>query len=509
VDHVDPPTDGVSVYDTTNNRLNLSWTNDARSDYQVVVQRNDTYSTSATQSGNWIRQNASTAYINISWTETSGGYFTIFSYNSTANMYSYNNATPLGLNIPWGALAVNVYNESNSSQGITFNIEISNSDSTDVYYGYEKTNTLYLDLYDIPYGDDTIFVITASGYRERTFYYDLELNNFYNYSFWLPPYTTPSDPGGGDPGGGDDGGGGNVSTTRLYFIQIVNELNQPIADTEIQIRKYINATSQYKNLTILNTDGYGYASAWLIPNSVLRLFVFADGYEDAISEWITDPVYYGLSYPKIIQMEFIDVEPTPPVIEPEEISFTGYIEDDILYLTYLDNTNQTLNTQIYIYEIDSTTGDTSLNYTDSKTSNMSFTISITVNTSNSYVVHLFHNHTTFGGQKRTLTFDAEYISTNSEEKLDSLLDVLIGENMFGWCNLLIFLFLVTSFYYTDEKDASKILIILGGIFLFLNLFFGFASTLFTVAGGVIPTLFIVVGVITAWNDYRKTRGIIG
>ena len=290
VTYVDPPTDGVSLYDTANYRLNLSWTNVNRSDAVVVVQRNDTYATSATQSGNWIRQNSSTYFWNESWTETSGGYFTIFSYNATASMYSYNYTTPLGLDIPWGAIAVSVFNESNASQSIGFNIQITNEEGTETYTAYNQVNTLYLDLNDIPYGERTIVRIWNISYRERDSYYDFYQNNFYNLRFYLPALEIPP---GGDPGGGsgDDPGGNESFSPQLYLITVVDEYDLSIEGAKVDFRRYFEDVG-FENISILYTDAIGQCNLYLIPNVLYKVFISKDGYTTEVSDWIPDPIIH-------------------------------------------------------------------------------------------------------------------------------------------------------------------------------------------------------------------------
>jgi hypothetical protein len=100
-----------------------------------------------------------------------------------------------GLNISWGALGLSCYNESNPSQAIGFDIEITNSDASITYTAIDLTNTQYIDLNDIPYGDNTVIIITNSSYKLRTYYKDLTVNQFYNFSFYLPPLETESDDG--------------------------------------------------------------------------------------------------------------------------------------------------------------------------------------------------------------------------------------------------------------------------------------------------------------------------
>lgn len=65
------------------------------------------------------------------------------------------------------------------------------------------------------------------------------------------------------------------------------------------------------------------------------------------------------------------------------------------------------------------------------------------------------------------------------------------------------MFVLAAFHQADSRDAGKWLIIIGGIFLFINIVLGWQNTLFTVAGGAIPMLFIAVGIISMWVDKRR------
>ncbi len=66
--------------------------------------------------------------------------------------------------------------------------------------------------------------------------------------------------------------------------------------------------------------------------------------------------------------------------------------------------------------------------------------------------------------------------------------------------------LVVGMFYADQKDSGKILVVLGGVFLFLNFVVGFNSLIATAAGGALPALFIIVGVLVMWKDSKKNRG---
>jgi len=267
-------------------------------------------------------------------------------------MHSYNNATPLGLDIEWGALIIDVYNESNMTQAIDgWNIEISDSESQTVYTAYDQQNSLYLDIGTIPFGDNTIFFITADGYRERISYHDLAENNFYDFDFYLPPYTTPTDEGGGDPGTGGDPGGGNV-TTRLYRFRVIDEYTYPVAEATVQIRRYNNITGEYINISTLITNGYGEEDIWLIPGEHYRAFISKSDYDSDVFDWIPDPTFYGPDYPKVFQISRTisdDEEATYTFWDIIQFNATMHINGS-LFVNYVDYNENTTDAQFYTDE---------------------------------------------------------------------------------------------------------------------------------------------------------------
>ena len=393
--NVEPPYDGSSEYDIVNLKVNLTWLRGDSSTREIVVQNNVSYSTSPTDG--WVRQN-STALL-FQGDMTSVGYFTIWSYNDSSKDYSVT-----GLNIDWGALAINVYNESDMSVGIVgWDIEISNSDSTDVYASYDNTNTLYLDINTIPYGVNTIFFITNNSYYERTDTESLYVNNFYDFNYYLAPYTTPTDPGGGDPGGGDDGEGGNTTTTRLYRFRVVDEYNYPINDATVEIRKYNNVTGEYINISTLITSGYGEGDIYLIPNTHYRAFVSKSGYDSDVFDWIPDPSYYGPDYPKILQLISSSSTGDDTIYTFWDlIQFNATMHTNgSMFVNYIDHNANTTNAQFYIYENYNFT-ETYIG-TESTTSNtFSFWIN-NLNNSRGHEITIYLNHTTLGYEVKSIS----------------------------------------------------------------------------------------------------------
>ena len=485
---IEPPYSGASVYNTTLNSVNLTWLNGNNSEYTIVVQNNNSYP--ANPSDGWVRSNSSSFITFNDSSVFSTRYYTVFNYNSTYNAYSN------GLDIPWGALGLSCFNESNPSQAIGFDIEITNSDASITYTASDLTNIHYIDLNDIPFGDDTIFVVSNSSYRQRIYYYDISLNTFLNYSFFLPPIEVPVDPGSGDDGG-------NTTTTILCLISVLDELSQPVPNATVDVKRYINTTDSYEDIAIRITDGNGQFTEWLIPNILYRFEITKSEYVQTGSKFWTPT---SSEYAKTFMLEFEEDEYLPGESELEEIIFNGYISGNILYINYSDNMNETINTQIYIYETNHSTTNTVLFDSNSKTGYNSFQVSFNINTSNTYTVILHYNHTTFGYQSRTIIFEGEYDTVTTQSKGDLLFELNYGTNPFGWSNVFMWIILIAGCMTLDQRGAGVTLIIVGFICLFLSYWIGFNTVLSGIAGGVIPIIFIALGFMVAWSDVKKLKG---
>lgn len=289
----DPPYNLSFTYDTSNNNLNFSWDRGNGSDREVVISSTSGFPTSPTDGT--IVQNSTIQFYNT--TQSSWVYYTVFSYNDDNGLYS-----TTGLNVYWGIIQLSCFNESNPSQGIDFDVEITNSDVTSWYTALGCHNIHYIPISSIPYGINTIFVVkNTSGYETRTYFKNIELNQFYNYTFYLPPYNVPVENGTGD-------NDGNTVSTRLYRIKIIDEYQNPVVGANVYIKRYINDTDSYNEVASLITDGYGEADVYLIPNVNYWAFINKSGYDESISSFFTDPVFYGANYPKTFMIYFSSIE---------------------------------------------------------------------------------------------------------------------------------------------------------------------------------------------------------
>jgi len=484
----DTPYAGASDYDNDTNYCNLTWTQGNYSDYDVVVGNSGHYPTSPTDGTVW--QNETFQYYNFSVNTTQ--YFTVWSYNDTTDTYS-----STGLNIPWGVVRINVFNASKTWEQVTpFGLIIQNQDGTDIYLNSSVTPPLYLDVDDIPFGTDTVFVINASGYKQQRYTRDTLVNHFHNYTFLLPPVDT-STPGEGDPD--DEGEPTNETDSLLYLISVIDELSNPVPDVLVQFKLYVNSTDTYEEVGSFLSDGNGQGTIYLVPNKLHQVIVSKDQYKTGTSYWTPSRELLV----KTFMIEFEDEEPEQPDIPLEEIRFTLERAGTTLFINYTDAMGETINTTVYVWGEDQY-GTQTLLHTDIRTGESSFAFTVTsVNSSHSFKAILYYNHTTFGEQSAIVVIHGDWETPDQGSAFNDLVNALVGSHPWGWANFMIFMFILAAFHQADNRDAGKWLILIGGLFLFLNVVLGWNSTLFTVAGGVIPVLFIAIGVLQMWKDNRR------
>ena len=488
------PYNGNSVYHPGTNTVNFTWSRGNGSSQELVFEKTGSYSTSV--SDGTVKQNGTKQYYNLT-VNSSSGYFSIWSYNSTLNIYS-----STGLEISWGALNISVFNQSKPWQLVdSFGLLISNSDGSSTYSNTNCDNPILLNVFDIPYGSNTIFKINATNYKDTIIYKDLTINKYYQYDFYLAPIETEVDPGGGDPGGSGD----NYSTTQHYVIQVIDELNNPVQDADVTIRFYNNFSETWEDKSSFITDGYGQGDIWLVPGVLYKVNISATGYISITGQdWTPVYIEYSDDRYKTFQLEFEDITPQYPDNPFECISLNGEIGGNTLYINFSSTCGTILDVDVYVYEINLSSTATVLFGSYSDSDNFSTTLS-NINNSNNYLVICFYNHSYWGNQ--TITFEITgtgvIVPPTSSDEVEGLLNPLFGYNPFGWHNFLMFLFLIAGFFYADQRDAGKILILMGGLMLFLNIWIGFNSLIVTLAGGVVPVLFIIAGLMSIWKDSNK------
>lgn len=298
--------------------LNFTWTIGTYADTTVIVYKNDSYPSSVTD-GTVLYNGSDTYYEDTSFSIIR--HYKFYSYNDTINFYS------TGQNAPFGALAVDVFDENTSEALTNWSIFISNQDGSDTYESLVNNNTLVIDIEDLPYGENTVILVNKTGYDQRVYYMNLEANTYYT----LDVYLSETDP------------------TELYNLRVVELIetgqvsyDRSVEDATVYIRRYINATVGYENITILLTDANGYVNVYLIPYVSYNVKITKDGYIDKIvSSYIpAPPNEWGQTEEKVfrIEREEPEEEEIPETIL-DTLTLTPYNSSamEIYYLNLNDN----------------------------------------------------------------------------------------------------------------------------------------------------------------------------
>ena len=393
----EPPYNVQDRHDSVSGKQNITWTNGTRTTSTLVVNKTSGYPTSITDGT--IVQNSTLS--NYSFTPNVTMYFTLFSYDNVTKKYSD------GVNVSWASIGINCFNESNPSQTIDFDIEISNQNGTNVYYNTSQSNTLYLGYSEIPFGLNTIFTIENSSYEPRQYFYDLVANTFYNYSFYLPPliYETVD--------------------TELYTVRVIDSYEYPVAGADVKIKRYNNVTDVYETVTSKITNGYGECDAYLMPGVNYKFFVSKDGFESFVNDSFIDPVFYGKNYPIILQLEYsFDDTPDYDFWDVCTFNATKYSNNTIkvVFVDGLDGTNSVIFNTYEVYN------DTeNLNATNSTTSN-SFTFWIKgINISRSHRIELQLTHSTLGSPNVSILVMPLRSSIRSISNVNTIIGNIMGD----------------------------------------------------------------------------------
>jgi len=521
--------------------LNITWTLGRDASHTLVIRKVGSYPTSRTDGTELY--NGTNAYYNDSNVLQTYRY-RLYSYDDLTNLYSD------GVNAPWGALDVNCYDE-DTLDAINFNVLVTTDDGSQVYSADDCTNTYRISVGDLPTGDVGIHIGSADFYNNQseiftgypyhqnttTTYIQLEYapNNkadtnvtCYNStgtSESYPSFILTDDVISIYPDAADEFSQINVtyiadsyghrwyyrtivantmytldsylppsSLKQLYVISVVDEVNNPIRDAYVVIMRELNGS--YANVSNFYTNGYGQGSVYLIPDEPYKFVINLTGYETEYSDWTPSTSDTG----HVFQLEYLEVE----VQEPDDMpTFNGTRTNTTLTLTFDNRAGTITNMQFYVYEINISTGNETLFYSNT-TATGDFTVVVSSLTrNNSYRVVLYYNHSLFGFQKMTLFFQGVYTPLTTPTEVNTLFQANYGTNPLGWSNFIMWIFLLVSCVDMDNKNAGARMVLLGGIFIFINTFIGFNTTLSVFAGGMIPILFIVVGIIIMWNDSRK------
>jgi len=334
------PGDPTSITSTINGtNLNFSWTNGNYADKTTLVKKTGSLPTSPTDE-TVIYNNTGTTHVDTDMSYTA--YYMIYGWNETVSRHS------TGVEAPWGIIVLRAFDVNTTDAIPSWGVIISNSAKTSTYENLSASNSLILNIDEIPYGSDTSFIFNATGYNNRIYYIDTAINTKYSLDAYLC----------------------NSIETESYVVRVIDEISNPVETAKIYFKRYINASVGWDNISILLTDPNGYCTISLVPYETYATTVTKTGYVTKTSDIYPLPIIYGderyhtllinresTTYENIFDNITYDIQPT---ITTHDSAITFYYN-----ITSLDNDLESFSLTVYIYN--STTFTWTTLYTDIST----------------------------------------------------------------------------------------------------------------------------------------------
>jgi hypothetical protein len=278
----------------------------------------------------------------------------------------------------------------------------------------------------------------------------------------------------------------------------------------VKFYRIFNTTGDFTYIGGFVTDGNGQGSIDLFPFQLYMIKTSYSGYENKTDWWTPNIVEQSII--KIFKLT-LSLSTNESIIQPaRNPGFYVFFEDlssrtnSTLYLHYHDTLDGTIDVHVYVYEHNVTTGNITLFYSNEGITSSEFYLNLTgLRSNNSYSINLFYNHTEFGSQSLTTYFEGWHTTLTTPYHLNLILTSIFKSGAMALSHFMMFLLLLAMFYWIDKEHVGIGLIIIGGLFLCINIYIGLDDALSTAASGIIPTLLMVVG----GMKEAITRGLIG
>ena len=448
--------------------LNISWDNATGGDTYAVIKKLGSYPTSITD-GTEIYNGTLWYYNDTSFAENY--FYSIYSWNTT---YKLSN----GVSVLWGGLQINVYNESSGLAITGWNVFVTNYDTTVTYS--EQNNPTLLDINLLPYGNDTIILINASGYLTRIYTLDIEPNNLYTLNAYLPPAY-----------------GSNVSH---YIITVENLVSQPIENAKVYISRYIGGLGDYALVLSSLTDSNGQIDVNLYPEILYIVTISHEDYITSTTHWQPPTIVYYDDALKTFKLTATPINYTKEYVFSEYITFNGYRDASIVYVNYTDALLMTISTDFIIYEINTTTGNETVFYWYNDT-NQTLQFNFTVDPNNHYRVVLSLSHLLFKNLEDSIIIKGDKELPTSKSEFDNLFDGVFGGGALAWSGIIgLFLFLCCLFLF-GNRNVGVGIALAGLLMIAINAGLGLEFLNMTIS-----IVVFVFGILVQWRKERRVSG---
>jgi|GEM_PF-3059016 len=258
-----PPTD-FSIDVVTESYINMSWSRGMGANNTVVVRK--TGSSPSSVSDGTIVYNDTGTWYNDSITEFDEYYYSAWSYSEWDDLFSYSESFDSSTDIQ--GVVLRIFNESDNVALDEWDVFISNHDGSDVYTATNCSNSHVIMNDSVPYGEDIMFQFSKDGYRQRTFYYDVEPGGIvYLDAFLL-----------------------SENSSELYLFTVVNNYGVGLDDAKVRIKKYIDGS--YEDVSVLYTHSNGQVEVFLEPFTQYKINISKPGFVTDIEDYTpTDSIF--------------------------------------------------------------------------------------------------------------------------------------------------------------------------------------------------------------------------
>lgn len=370
----------------SNSTIYLTWTKGTGANNTIIRYSTSSYPTTPTEGDLLYNGTGTSAWLSVSFNTSYK--ISLFSFTVWGSLSRYSASA----SVPWGGCSFNCYNES-SGLPIKYNVLISNQQGDQTYYGPSLEGWQFINTTEIPMGTNIGFYVsgwnnTNQSYYSRMNYHTILPDIFYNFSFYLPPTTTPQTPE-------------DENESYLYYLRVQETVysgdysyDRDVQDVKILVKRYIIASGEFVTVASMLTDAAGMVNVYLVPNAYYKIFLNKSGYEDSTNDYIPmPPNEWGQTDTKYFKITALTgTEDNETVLNPRNIRFNAVLNgNSSVYVSFNASVSGDCVVTLYISEYYNFS--TYLNATYNFTScNQSFYYS-PVNISRGYMVSLYMNFT--------------------------------------------------------------------------------------------------------------------
>ena len=444
--------------------VNLTWDNATGSDKYILMKKTGGYPNNI-YDGTEIYNGTGWFYNDTAF--VSGEFYGLYSWNSTSN---FNN----GVNVLWGGLQINVFNETSGLAITGWQVKITNYETTIEYTN--QNNPTNLDINLLPYGNNTIILINATGYLTRMYTMDIQPNNEYTLNAYLPHSI-----------------GSNISH---YIITVENLVDQPIENAKVDMQRYISGS--YTTVLTSLTDSNGQIDVNLFPEELYIVTISHDDYITSTTHWQPPTIVYYDDALKTFKLTPTPINYTKEYVFSEYITFNGYRNGSTAYVNYTDALLMTISTDFIIYEINTTTGNETAFYWYNDT-NQTLQFNFTVDPNNHYRVVLSLSHLLFKNLEDSIIIKGDKDLPTSKTEFEDRFKNIFGEGAITWSALAgLFIFLCCLFLF-GERNIGVGIALAGIVMIGINAGLGLAFLNMTISITI-----LIFGILVQWRIERRT-----